>query len=438
MQITKVVLLSLALSTALANSPQMPHTLGESPDETVLEHFNTATRYTHTFDNSDEKKNSQVTECGDLFGIAKEQVAGLIEKSESLKDVKDMLAAGAEFSTNECRANTEGFTWVLLRIEHDYKVCDIHVPINLANYANNGENILNEHYAYKAIELGHSKCESSPKLVEKVIEDLKKSPAEEVDTKTGYVTKVQRIRKEKVNGDLKKTAALFDENKEQLDEQVAAEIKEEIERIQEEQKDDLTPAKTEELLEDIKDLAEEIKEKVGEETEAINEDKEEDLDENKASEDALNEHLTRVAEFWSQFGDDTNESEKPAPKNGKKGKRVSFAGLKPEKPHKLMAVEKKMVGAAITCGDDHKETIIGLIYAQATAKAVPAFEMYTENINECFVALRGGVQYDAIVRLNEEECYYGVSVNAGTGDIRSTENPDVKQGVLSCKTVMGL
>ena len=153
-KISLIVLLSLMVVVDNKN-PNMNHKIPvELQDETLLQHFSFVTSYEHSFENQTEG------DCGSLFEIAVKEYDEIISKFVNLDDLV-RLYGSTKFEASKCKHTYNAFSWVLLVVEDDLAMCEVHVPLDFRNYFQNNNplnSVLVEEYAKAAIDHGQTHC----------------------------------------------------------------------------------------------------------------------------------------------------------------------------------------------------------------------------------------------------------------------------------------
>lgn len=96
-----------------------------------------------------------------------------------------------------------------------------------------------------------------------------------------------------------------------------------------------------------------------------------------------------------------------------------------------------LMGGPRNCEPATKDRLIGLIHAQATATKVQGYVLYRENIVECTIAVKGGIEYTAVLYLNDDVCSHTISISPVTGVIEIVENAGLEERVKPCKSLFG-
>lgn len=96
-----------------------------------------------------------------------------------------------------------------------------------------------------------------------------------------------------------------------------------------------------------------------------------------------------------------------------------------------------LMGGPRNCEAENKDRLINLIHAQATAANVEGYVLYRENIVECTTAVKGGIEYTAVIYLNDEICSYTISMSPVTGGVEIVNNAVLEERVKPCKNLFG-
>lgn len=96
-----------------------------------------------------------------------------------------------------------------------------------------------------------------------------------------------------------------------------------------------------------------------------------------------------------------------------------------------------LMGRPRNCEAENKDRLISLIHAQATAAKVEGYVLYRENIVECTTAVKGGIEYTAVIYLNDEVCSHTISMSPVTGAVEIVDNAGLEERVKPCKNLFG-
>lgn len=507
MSITKITLFLLAAIVSAHFEPQMPQepvspvdsSAPQMPqeavvalgDEETLKHYNFVTRYSHSFALPETQAilQSESTKCGSMFGMAKDIFEGQMLNWLELPEPRKLMKAGAKYLSDDCRAFTGGYTWIRLRISLDERLCDIHVPIDLHKYAENGV-VFNEHYGQEAVRIKDTYCyDDQEKLLAKVAEELKDSSVVDQANESDIVnmTKSQKIEKALIDDQFVEFANMFEEAEASLPQDQADKFKEKLQKI-----DSINNNESLKHSGAINTIVNEfkiikngfiplIKSKFAP---TSNDNKEE---KQKPSIFSQLTHRMRVNNIWNKLfhhekdekdntnhldeiteaSNDNEESQSreteikiDAPSEEQVDKK-NFAPLNIEEEHAHhqsgnvdIAAEDntdnngdfeeasepsspargRSTGSPINCDDAQKQKIISYINTEATKAQKTIDELYPENITSCTVKLGGGIKYSTVLEINDKSCYYNVSVNTGARKLYSDEDADKAQSMVSCRT----
>lgn len=150
----KTILIILSLNQIAAKPMMISKLPAHNLEGALLSHFNHVTRYDHSFEGLSEG------DCGFLFRIAVQEYNDNLSTRTELAGVNKVLK-NADFGQSRCRHTSEAFTWILLVVSDDKSECEVHVPLDLRNYAKDDSEtypLLNEYYALEAVKENDTIC----------------------------------------------------------------------------------------------------------------------------------------------------------------------------------------------------------------------------------------------------------------------------------------
>lgn len=485
----KTIISILLLASMNLSSPKMEHGLDEKDvDDVLLAHFNHVTRYAHDFSDSTPGT------CGLLFSIAKNLYNKELKNTDVFKSVDGLLEKGKDFNPNACQHHSGAYTWVLLRIEDEYKECNVHIPINLFNYHlqdNEKYPLLNVKYAFDAVKVNDSTCYTkhdfeeefmrlaaididapTPRNRNKVIgndnskkilfkESFVDNLVDDNDPQNPMeMTKYERIKKQDLDTALIGALAEIDKAEKMKGEENVAELREKVSNIEDEiakipLKKVLPKSKNYAImLNDIEKEAKKITEDESSEEDDQEDNKANNNEESPKNNNHVSDHFDNVYNFWNNvinnddsYDDDEKEYIKPLFHDIEDDNDQDENNLKnddeniddqstEERPYVNLLEDNKNQDIVKDCSDEDKLRLIDLYYAEATFANKEGYELYTENITKCIVIDENEITFKAIISLNNNNCYYGLYNDADKGILKSVEDDKVEFGLRRCQDML--
>jgi hypothetical protein len=373
---------------------------GRAADEVLLSHLHQLTRYDHTFNGQDKGS------CGVLFDLAVDQYNTNLRNKNLMIFADELLDEGVEFSQAECEHVSEGYTWVLLKVGDDKMTCDVHVPLNLKNYEYDDSEdhpLLNMHYALESISEKHSRCYN--KNGDRII-------------KTGYVDLEETSFEPVIHYTEVKYA---DHNQNEIS-------KEEYDNIVQATKNSQTDKINEDLR--LKNEVSDSFDELSSPTKQVND--HQDSVRKSIKLPSINAFYEPI--FMTMEKEETFEAQSPNKINSSMDESMNFSSRKSfhnhhdedvmNVEHVFLAEPTGLLGSAKNCQHEDKTRILDIYAAMITKKQTAGLVLYTENIGECLVRAEKDIHYEAVLSVNETECYFSVVVNQTAGEFEFTEEND--------------
>ena len=388
---------------------------GRPADNVLLSHLHHLTRYEHTFNGQDKGS------CGVLFDLAVEQYKANMQNKNIMLIADDLLEEGNSFSQSDCEHVSEGYTWVLLKISDDEKNCDIHIPLNLKNYEHDDEDhpLLNMHYALEAISDRDSHCYDNegntlikmPKIEAAYIE----TPVITYTEVTYHGPDGRQITKEEFEN-------LHVEQKKPVHDLSEEDLTDEQFKYFDKDGNGLTKEQFDRMNEELA-----MRGELSDVSSNLSAQKSIDLPSINAVYQADNKTINREIEFESLALNKSNHSvEDRLNLSTRKSFHNSGDEIELRDEHMFLAEPNGMLGSPKACTHEDRLRVTELYAAMITKNHTAGIVLYTENITECLVRSEAQTQFEAVLSVNNTECYFSVYVHKNEGELEFTEQNDTE------------